>query len=331
MIAVGIETSCDETSVALLRDGRDVLSNLVSSQIDLHRTYGGVVPELACRKHLEVLNPLLSEAVAKAGVAWSDIGLVCVTCGPGLVGALVVGVGCAKTLAWTLGVPLVGVNHLEGHVYGNFLERPDLQFPLLALLVSGGHTMLLWMERHGSYRKLGETRDDAAGEAFDKVARLLKLGYPGGPVIDGLAQRGNPKAVDFPRALRGQPGYDFSFSGLKTAVLTFTQKSGGTVPIEDVCASFQAAVVDALVGQTMKAARDFKPRTVVLAGGVACNSGLRAGLRRACQEAAIDMFYPTPPMCTDNAAMIACAGYHRYELGQRDDLTLEANPGLVLS
>ncbi|HEY3998335.1 MAG TPA: tRNA (adenosine(37)-N6)-threonylcarbamoyltransferase complex transferase subunit TsaD [Candidatus Xenobia bacterium] len=329
MITLAVETSCDETSVAVLEDGHRLRANLVASQIELHRTYGGVVPELACRKHSEVINALLQEAKTQSGVAWKDIGLVASTRGPGLVGALVVGMASAKALSLSLGVPLVGVNHLEGHVYANFLEHPELPFPILCLLVSGGHTILLWMESHGVYRTLGETRDDAAGEAFDKVARVLGLGYPGGPVVDRLAQAGR-STVPFPRALRGQPGYDFSFSGLKTAVLNFHRKDAGQTPMADVCASFQEAVVDALVMQVGRALEAERPATVVMAGGVACNSRLRQRMSERCSAAGVPLVFPSPAMCTDNAAMIACAGYHRYRSGQFDTLDLEVTPSLSL-
>ncbi|MEW6282738.1 MAG: tRNA (adenosine(37)-N6)-threonylcarbamoyltransferase complex transferase subunit TsaD, partial [Candidatus Eremiobacterota bacterium] len=284
---LGVETSCDETSLAVLENGQRILASLVSSQAELHRTYGGVVPELACRKHLETLHPLLKECLARAEVDLRQLDAVAVTCGPGLIGAVLVGVAFAKALALALERPLIGVNHLEGHLYSLFLEQPDLPFPLVCLLVSGGHTLLLLVEAPGRISVLGQTRDDAAGEAFDKVAKLLGLGYPGGPVVDRLARAGDPASVNLPRPMLDR-GYEFSFSGLKTAVLQRAQE----VRPEDMCAAFQEAVVDTLVAKTLRAAEQHGVSCVGVAGGVACNSRLRERLEQACQAKGLRLCVP---------------------------------------
>jgi N6-L-threonylcarbamoyladenine synthase len=332
MIWLGIETSCDDTSVAIVEDGREILCNLISSQVELHGKYGGVVPELASRKHLEVLNPLIEEALNRSGLSWSSIDGVAVSKGPGLVGSLLIGVAVAKTIAGFLGIPLQGVNHLEGHIYSNFLVSGDIQFPSLCLLVSGGHTILMTMHGHGEMELLGETRDDAAGECFDKGGRILGLPYPAGPVIDIEAQEGNPETVKFPRAhLSGSP-YEFSFSGLKTSVLNFV-KAGGLQKhsLKNVCASFQAAIVDVLVKKTLGALKEQRLKSLLLAGGVACNSALRKAFAERAEVEGFRLCYPPPVLCTDNAAMVACAAYHAYQRGHRDTLYLDVYPNLGIT
>ena len=332
MLILGIESSCDETAVALVEDGKNQLVNLVASQMDVHSEFGGVVPELACRRHLEVINPLIEAAMAKARYKLSDVDAVAVTHGPGLVGALLVGVATAKALAYVLEVPLIGVNHLEGHIYANYLEEGVINFPALVLLVSGGHTSLIHVKGHGNYTIVGETRDDAAGEAFDKVARMLGLGYPGGPVIDRISKEGNPSAVDFPRAMTGKKdNFDFSFSGLKTSAVYFLRsEKGATTPKADVAAGFQEAVVDVLTLKTIRAARHLGVKHVMVAGGVGRNSRLRKVMQSRCRKAGLSLHLPLPEYCTDNAAMIAAAGYFLYQRGALSDMTLDAVPNLPL-
>ncbi len=327
-VVLGIETSCDETAAALVMGGIDVLSSVVSSQVDLHAQYGGVVPEIASRAHLELLNPVVARAVVEAGVDESRIDAVAATVGPGLIGALLVGVSAAKALALAWDVPFVGVNHLEAHLYAAFLEEPALELPVVVLLVSGGHTMLIEMREHGDYRLLGRTIDDAAGEAFDKVARFLGLGYPGGPAIDAAALEGDRTAVAFPRAML-HDGLDMSFSGLKTAVVNHVRKHPAVSTL-DVAASFQEAVVDVLVAKARRAAREVGARGLVLGGGVAANSRLRRRVLEACDEDGLASFLPTLAMCTDNAAMIASAGWHRLRLDGPTPLTVGASPNLRL-
>jgi tRNA N6-adenosine threonylcarbamoyltransferase len=327
-LVLGIETSCDETAAAVLRGGTEILSSVVSSQIDLHAQFGGVVPEIASRAHLELLNPVIAAAIVEAGVQERAIGAVAATMGPGLIGALLVGVASAKALALAWNVPFVGVNHLEAHLYAAFLEEPDLELPLVVLLVSGGHTMLVHMEDHGRYRVLGQTIDDAAGEAFDKVARYLGLGYPGGPAIDRLALQGDPEAIRFPRAMLDE-GLDFSFSGLKTSVVNHVRKHPD-VRTEDVAASFQAAVVDVLVAKARRAAAAVGARAVALGGGVAANSLLRERFLDACVVDGLRAFLPSRAMCTDNAAMIASAGWHRLARGEAHPMDTGADPNLRL-
>jgi N6-L-threonylcarbamoyladenine synthase len=310
-ILLGLETSCDETAAAVVRGGREIRSSVVSSQVDLHARYGGVVPEIASRAHSELLIPVTAQAMVEAGVAGHEIGAVAATTGPGLIGALLVGVASAKAMALTWGVPFVGVNHLEAHLYAALLEEPELTFPLVVLLVSGGHTMLVEMRGHGDYRLLGQTLDDAAGEAFDKVARFLGLGYPGGPAIDAAAMDGDPAAIAFPRAMRDD-GFDFSFSGLKTAVVNHV-RAHPEVPTADVAASFQAAVVDVLVVKARRAAREAGASALALGGGVAANSLLREQFLGACADDGIQGFLPSRSMCTDNAAMVASAGWYRLQ------------------
>jgi len=327
---LGIETSCDETAAALVRDGQIVLSSVVSSQVDIHARFGGVVPEIASRAHTELMTPVIAQALVEGGVDSAGIDVVAATAGPGLIGSLLVGVSAAKALALVWDVPFVGVNHMEGHLYAAFLEEPDLEFPLVILLVSGGHTMLVLMEGHGRYRLLGSTIDDAAGEAFDKVARYLDLGYPGGPIIDRLAMDGDPEAIRFPRALMGKDdGYDFSFSGLKTSVVNHVRKNPD-VSAEDVSASFQAAVVDVLVQKAQRAAREYGATALCLGGGVAANSALRESMLDVCVQDGLRSYLPSRSMCTDNAAMIAAAGWWRYNSDGASPMDLGADPSMSL-
>ena len=323
---LAIETSCDETAAAVVVDGTSVLSSVVSSQVDLHARFGGVVPELASRAHVELLNPVVAEAMVEAGLDGAGVDAVAATVGPGLVGALLVGVSAAKAFALSWGVPFVGVNHLEAHLYAAFLEEPELAPPLVVLLVSGGHTLLVAMEDHGQYRVLGGTIDDAAGEAFDKVARFLGLGYPGGPAIDRLAMEGDPKAIAFPRAMRNE-GYDFSFSGIKTSVITEVRKHP-EIPVADVAASFQEAVVDVLVTKARRAAAEVGATGLCLAGGVAANSSLRERWLDACIADGLRAFVPSRSMCTDNAAMVAAAAWYRLALDGPSSLASGADPAL---
>ncbi len=327
-VVLGIETSCDETAAAIVVGGRDVRSSVVSSQVDLHARYGGVVPEIASRAHVELLTPVLAQAMVEAGCDDTDIDLVAATVGPGLIGSLLVGVAAAKALALVWDVPFVGVNHLEAHLYAAFLEEPDLELPVVVLLVSGGHTMLVEMRAPGNYRVLGQTIDDAAGEAFDKVARFLGLGYPGGPAIDRVAMDGDPRAIDFPRAML-HDGLDFSFSGLKTAVVNHV-RANPDVATADVAASFQQAVVDVLVTKARRAAAQVGARAIALGGGVAANSQLREALLDACTADGLQGFLPSRELCTDNAAMTAAAGFHRFAEEGPSPLDLGAYPNLRL-
>ncbi|MEJ7720374.1 MAG: tRNA (adenosine(37)-N6)-threonylcarbamoyltransferase complex transferase subunit TsaD [Ilumatobacteraceae bacterium] len=326
---LGIETSCDETAAALVLGGVDVVSSVVSSQVDLHASFGGVVPEVASRAHLELLGPVIARAVVEAGVDERRIDAVAATIGPGLIGALLVGVSTAKALALAWDVPFIGVNHLEAHLYAAFLDDPTMEFPVVVLLVSGGHTLLVEMRDHGEYTVLGGTIDDAAGEAFDKVARFLGLEYPGGPAIDRLARSGDPTAIDFPRAMRNDT-LDFSFSGLKTSVMNHVRKHPDA-DTADVVASFQAAVVDVLVEKARRAAAQVGATGLVLGGGVAANSVLREQLLDACVADGIRGFLPTREMCTDNAAMIAAAGWHRWRIDGPTPLDAGAVPNLRLT
>jgi N6-L-threonylcarbamoyladenine synthase len=329
---LGIETSCDETAAAVVVRAQQVRSSVVASQIDQHARYGGVVPEIASRAHVETLTPVIAQALVESGFADDEIDAVAATCGPGLVGSLLVGVSAAKALALVWDVPFVAVNHLEGHLYAAFLEEPDLDLPLVVLLVSGGHTMLVHMEDHGRYRLLGSTIDDAAGEAFDKVARYLGLGYPGGPLIDKLATQGDPRAIAFPRGMIDRDDerrHDFSFSGLKTAVVNHVRKHPD-VATADVAASFQEAVVDVLVTKARRAAQEVGAKGLCLGGGVAANSALRDRFAQACAEDGIRAFVPSRAMCTDNAAMIAAAGWWRLQSDGPSPLDTGATPNLRL-
>ena len=330
-LTLGIETSCDETSAAVLRGTRELLSCVTATQIPIHQKYGGVVPEIASRNHILSILPVVEQALEEANVRLADIDQIAVTYGPGLVGALLVGVSAAKSLAFSLGVPLIGVNHLEGHIFANFLATPQLTPPFMALVVSGGHTALVDVVDYETFRQMGRTRDDAAGEAFDKVARVMGLPYPGGPEIDRLAREGDPAAIDFPRALAQEGNYEFSFSGLKSAVLNYinSEKMKGHVLNEaDIAASFQSAVVEVLVHKAFEAIREAGRDTLVLAGGVAANKALEQRLRMAAEAEGIRYLYPPPRLCTDNAAMIACRGAYQAEAGRYSDLYLNAVPGL---
>lgn len=333
MLTLGIETSCDETACAVIRDGREVLSNIISSQIDIHKQFGGVVPEVASRKHIESINNIIQEALDVAGVGFKDIDMVGVTQGPGLVGALLIGVSAAKAIAYGLDKPLVGVNHMEGHVCANYIEHPNLEPPFTCLIVSGGHSYLLDVKGYTDYELVGRTRDDAAGEAFDKVARSLGLEYPGGPIIDRLAQTGNKDAIDFPRVMLEKDSYDFSFSGLKTAVLNYInqqKQKGEEIIVEDVAASFQGAVLDVLVDKSFRLAEERGSKKIVLAGGVAANSGLRQMMKERGKKENVDIFYPSIELCTDNAAMIASAAYFNYQAGNVSSMNLNVVPNLSL-
>ena len=330
MLVLGIETSCDETAAAVVEDGKRMLSNVVASQIDIHSRFGGVVPELASRKHIQNIVPVILQALSCAGITLDAVDGIAVTQGPGLVGSLLVGISVAKSLAYTRELPIVGVNHLEGHIYSNFLEHADLEPPFMSLVVSGGHTDLVYVgPGKRQYEKLGQTMDDAAGEAFDKVAKLLELGYPGGPIIDKLSNKGDPKAIPFPRPVLREHFLNFSFSGLKTAVLNYIlseREKGHTINPADVAASFQAAVVDVLTEKTLRAAEAKKLKVITLAGGVAANSALRRQLTQRCQEQGCELYYPTEAiLCTDNAAMIASVGYDLLSVGEDCGLLLSAD------
>ena len=333
VIILAIESSCDETAAAVVKNGRTVLSNVISSQIDLHTLYGGVVPEIASRKHMEQINQVIRQALSEAGLTLDDITAIAVTYGPGLVGALLVGVAEAKAIAFATGKPLIGVHHIEGHISANFIEHKELEPPFGCLVVSGGHTHLVNVKDYGEYEILGKTRDDAAGEAFDKVARAVGLGYPGGPKIDRLAKEGNPNAIEFPRAKISGSEYDFSFSGIKSSVLNYINQcemKKEEINKADLVASFQNAVVDVLVSHAIHAAKEYGFKKLAIAGGVASNSALRAGMKAACEEQGIEFYYPSPILCTDNAAMIGAAAYYEYIKGSRASWNLNAVPNLKL-
>lgn len=330
---LAIETSCDETAAAVVRDGREVLSNIISSQIDLHTLYGGVVPEIASRKHIEKINQVAGQALHEAGRNLSDMDAIAVTYGPGLVGALLVGVSAAKAMSFASGIPLVGVHHIEGHISANYIENKELEPPFVCLVVSGGHSHLVVVRDYGEYEILGRTRDDAAGEAFDKVARAIGLGYPGGPKIDKVSRQGNPDAIKFPRAKVADAVYDFSFSGLKSAVLNYLnscEMKGVSVCQADVAASFQKAVVDVLVEHSLMAVEESGIDKFAIAGGVASNQALREALAEACRQKGVAFYRPSPILCTDNAAMIGAAAYYEYQKGVRHGYDLNAVPNLKL-
>lgn len=336
---LAIESSCDETAAAVVLDGRDVRSNIISSQIDIHKLYGGVVPEIASRHHLENVNWVVEQALAEASeksgcpVTMDEIDAIGVTYGPGLVGALLIGLATAKAYALATGKPLVGVHHIQGHICANFIEHKELEPPFMALVISGGHTNIVEVTDYNKCHVLGGTRDDAAGEAYDKVARVLGLGYPGGPLIDKIAREGDPEAVEFKRVFLEKDSLDFSFSGIKTGVLNYVnseKQAGREISVPDVAASFQQAVLDVVVAKTVGAALEMKKDKIVMAGGVASNSRLREMLKAECEKHGLKLYHPSPILCTDNAAMIGCAAYYKYKAGQTDDLTLDAIPNLPL-
>ena len=333
VLILAIESSCDETAAAVVKNGREVLSNVISSQIALHTLYGGGVPEVASRKHIEKINDVIQEALKKAMVSLGDLDAVGVTYGPGLVGALLVGVAEAKAISYARKLPLVGVHHIEGHISANYIENPDLEPPFICLVVSGGHSHLVVVKDYGEYEVIGRTRDDAAGEAFDKVARAIGLGYPGGPKIDRVSGEGNPDAIAFPRAKVGNAEYDFSFSGMKSAVLNYLNScrmKGEEIVTADVAASFQKAVVDVLVSHSMEAVRKYGLKKFAIAGGVASNSSLRKAFKEACEKENVAFYHPSPVYCTDNAAMIGTAAFYEYQKGVRHGFDLNAVPNLKL-
>lgn len=333
ILTMAIESSCDETSVALLLEGREVLSNIISSQIDVHTVFGGVVPEIASRHHLENINTVVEQALNDADATLDQVDMIGVTYGPGLVGALLMGVATAKAISFAKDIPLIGVHHIQGHISANYIEHKDLEPPFMALIVSGGHTNIVEVTDYNQCQVLGGTRDDAVGEAYDKVARVIGLGYPGGPKIDKIAKEGNPDAIHFKRVYLDKDSFDFSFSGLKTAVLNYinTEKQAGReINVADVAASFQQAVVEVIVNKAVHAAESLKKDKLILAGGVAANTKLREMLQEECNKKGIKLYYPRPVLCTDNAAMIGCAAYYKYKAGQKDDLTLDAFPNLPL-
>lgn len=332
LISMAIETSCDETSVAVLKNGRDVLVNLISSQIDVHKRFGGVVPEVASRMHLESINNIIEEALEE-DIGFEDLDFISCTKGPGLIGALLVGVSASKALSYSLGIPLVGVNHMQGHICANYISHKELEPPFISLVVSGGHTYLIEVLSYADYNIIGRTKDDAAGESFDKIGRAMGLSYPGGPQIDRLAKQGNPKAVDFPRVMMDSKDYDFSFSGLKTAVLNYInhqKQKEEDLNVEDICASFQASVMDVLVEKSFRLAHEKGYKIIAVSGGVAANSELKKRMEERGQEENIKIYFPEPILCTDNAAMIGCAGYYDFINGKTEDLDMRVDPNLEL-
>lgn len=334
MYTLALETSCDETSAAVIQDGRQILSNIISTQVPIHRKFGGVVPEIASRQHIEYVMPIIKEALDTAHVSLQEIDHIGVTYGPGLVGALLVGVAAAKALSFALDKPLVGVNHMEGHIFANFLSHPELEPPFLALVVSGGHTQLVKIEGYNTFTLLGQTRDDAAGEAFDKIARVMGYPYPGGPQIDKLAKDGNPDAIAFPKALHEKHNFEFSFSGLKSAVLNYLhtqEQRKQPYDVHDVAASFQKTVVETLIEKTMDAAAYCGMNKIAVAGGVSANSALAAAMEQACAAHGYSFYRPEPVLCTDNGAMIGCRAYYMALEGHFADLTLNAKPALAIS
>ena len=339
MLVLGIESSCDETAAAVVKNGREILSSVISSQIELHRPFGGVFPELAAREHLAKIEPVVKESLTKAGIEFEDLDAVAVTQGPGLIGSLLVGVSYAKALAWGLEIPLIGVNHIEGHVYSIVFENPPVEYPALALIVSGGHTNLFYIPEEGKYKIVSRTRDDAAGEAFDKVGKMLGLNYPGGPEIEKLAKEGDAKRIKFPIAKISDGRPDFSFSGLKTAVSRYLRENEiaptakGESPsqvIKDIAASFQATVIKSLLGTTEKMAAEYRPKTLIVAGGVACNNALREAAATLGAKLNLPVYFPSKHLSTDNAAMIAAAGYFHLRRGERSDLRMTADVSMRL-
>ena len=332
-LILGIETSCDETAAAIVEDGKKIISNIVASQITFHQKYGGVVPEIASRKHIEYIIPVIDKALSTPGKKLDDLSGIAVTYGPGLVGSLLVGLSVAKAIAYTQNIPLIGVNHLEAHIYANFLERKEIEPPFICLIVSGGHTSLVYIKDFREYKFLGQTKDDAAGEAFDKIAKILNLGYPGGPIIEKLAKKGNPLAIKFPRPLLNNKSYDFSFSGLKTAVIYYikkTKEENKIVQVKDILASFQQAVIDVLVEKTIRAALEFDTKKIILAGGVAANDLLRRSIKKRANSLKFKVFYPSFSLCTDNAAMVASVGYYKLRENKKSSLNLDAISRLPL-
>lgn len=333
LLTLAIESSCDETAAAVIAEGREVLSNIISSQIEIHKQYGGVVPEIASRHHLNNVNTVVDQALEEAGVTIDDVDMIGVTYGPGLVGALLIGLATAKAYALAADKPLIGVHHIHGHICANYIQHEDLEPPFMALVISGGHTNIVEVEDYNTCRVLGGTRDDAVGEAYDKVARVLGLGYPGGPLIDKIARDGDPNAVEFKRVFLEKGSLDFSFSGIKTGVLNYInseKQAGREINVPDIAAGFQAAVLDVIVAKTVGAALDLGKDKIVMAGGVAANSMLREMLEKECAKHGLKLYYPAPVLCTDNAAMIGCAAYYKYMAGERSDLTLDAIPNLKL-
>jgi len=332
-LIMGIETSCDETAAAIVEDGKKIISNIVASQISIHQKFGGVVPEIASRKHMEYIIPVIDRALEESGKKINDLSAIAVTYGPGLIGSLLVGLSIAKAMAYAQNIPLIGVNHLEAHIYANFLEHNEIKPPFVCLIVSGGHTSLVYIKNFGEYKSLGQTKDDAAGEVFDKIAKVLDLGYPGGPITEKLAKEGNYSSIKFPRPLINDRSYDFSFSGLKTAVIYHIKdlkKENKNIPVRDILASFQQAVIDVLVEKTIKAALKFKTKQIILAGGVAANDSLRREVKEKANLFNIKVFYPSISLCTDNAAMVASAGYHKFKENKKSFLDLDAVSRLPL-
>lgn len=326
-LTMAIETSCDETSVAVVADGRTILSNVISSQIEIHTQFGGVVPEIDSRHHLNNINAVTQQALSEAGVTMDDIDLIGVTYGPGLIGALLIGVATAKAYALAKNISILGVHHIQGHISANYLQYPELEPPFMALVISGGHTNIIQVTDYNKCEVLGSSRDDAVGEAFDKVARVIGLGYPGGPKIDSIAKEGNPNAIEFKRVMLEKDSMDFSFSGVKTGVLNYVnseKQAGREINVADVAASFQQAVLEVIVKKSVKAAKSRGEDKLVLAGGVASNSALRKQLGEACEKNGIKLYAPDPVLCTDNAAMIGCAAYYMYKAGEKGNLSMDA-------